>query len=194
MDIDVVKKPGGKDYYPANKLKKKCKKRDFQGIHDRFIRDQDFRIRMIASHRDEDLCRRLDALADEDQTHRLTAQEYFHYKSKWCLHSNKQFSNTLPLRHRPDSKRALSTLQRLQQEAGEEPHVRTYSHKHKQLEAQGSTSSSWNWQGSWWTLDYSASQEGDAPRKSERADLLLAVLGKLLRKKTSTNSIYFVTD
>ena len=38
----------------------------------------------------------------------------------------------MPLRHRPDFKQALSTLQRLQQEAGEEPHVPTYSYKHKQ--------------------------------------------------------------
>ena len=68
------KKPGDKDYYTANKLKKRCKKKDFQGIHDRFIRDQEFRNRMIENHRDEDLCRRWDALADEDPTHHLTGQ------------------------------------------------------------------------------------------------------------------------
>ena len=38
----------------------------------------------------------------------------------------------MPLRHRSDFKQALSTLQRLQQEAGEEPHVPTYLYKHKQ--------------------------------------------------------------
>ena len=70
------KKPGDKEYYTANQLKKKFKKRDFQGIHDRFLRAQEFRIRMIGHHRDEDLCRRWDALADEDHTHHLTTQEY----------------------------------------------------------------------------------------------------------------------
>ena len=30
------KKPGDKEYHLANQLKKKCKKRDLQGIHDRF--------------------------------------------------------------------------------------------------------------------------------------------------------------
>ena len=64
-----------------------------------------------------------DALADEDHTYHLSAQEYLHYKNKWWLHWNKQGSNTLPLRHRSDFKRALSTLQRLQQEAGDELHV-----------------------------------------------------------------------
>ena len=58
------KKPGDKEYYTANQLKKKCKKRDFQGIRDRFLQDQEFRIRMIENHRDEDLRRRWDALAD----------------------------------------------------------------------------------------------------------------------------------
>ena len=38
----------------------------------------------------------------------------------------------MPLRHRSDFKQALSTLQRLQLEAGEEPQVPTYSNKHKQ--------------------------------------------------------------
>ena len=45
---------------------------------------------------------------------------------------NKQGSKTMPLRNRSDFKEALFTLQRLQQEAGEEPHVPTYSYKHKQ--------------------------------------------------------------
>ena len=118
---------------------------------------------MIENHRDEDFCRRWGALADEDHNHHLTAQEYFHYKNTWWLHSSKQGSNTMPLRHRSDFKQALSTLQRLQQEAGEEPHVPTYSYKHKQWEARSSSSTWWNWQGSWWTPYRSESHEGDAP-------------------------------
>ena len=69
------KKPGDKEYSTANQLEKKCKKKDFQGIRDRFIRYPEFRIRMIEHHRDEDLWRRWDALADEDHTHHFTAQE-----------------------------------------------------------------------------------------------------------------------
>ena len=41
------KNPGDREYYIANQLKKKCKKRCFQGIHDRFIRDEHFRSRKI---------------------------------------------------------------------------------------------------------------------------------------------------
>ena len=90
------KRPGDKEYYLANQIKNQCKKRQFQGIHYRFLRDQEFRIRMI-ENRDEEICRRWDALADEDHTHHLTVQEYFHYKNKWWLHSNMQGSNTMPL-------------------------------------------------------------------------------------------------
>ena len=57
------KKPGDKEYFTTNQLKKRCKKKYFQGIHDRFIRDPEFRSRMIENHRDEALCRRWDALA-----------------------------------------------------------------------------------------------------------------------------------
>ena len=55
----------------------------FQGIHNRFIRDATFRNQMIENGRDEDVCRQWYALADEDHTHHLTPQEYYHYKSNW---------------------------------------------------------------------------------------------------------------
>ena len=54
-------------------------------VDDRFLQDQEFRIRMIENHRDKEVCRRWDALADEDHTHHLAVQEYFHYKNKWWL-------------------------------------------------------------------------------------------------------------
>ena len=57
------KKPGDREYCTANQLKKKSKKKFFQGIHDRFIRDEQFRNRMIEPDRDEDACRQMDALA-----------------------------------------------------------------------------------------------------------------------------------
>ena len=117
---------------------------------------------MIENHRDEDFCRRWDALADEDHTHLLTTQEYSLYKSKWWLHSNKQGSNTMPLTHRPDFKQALSTLHRLHQEAEGDPQVPTYPNRNQQW-AQSSSSTWWNWQGSWWTPYPSESPDGDAP-------------------------------
>ena len=54
---------------------------------------------MIEQNRDEEVCRRWDVLADEDHTCHLSEKEYFYYKNKWWLHSNKSGSDTLPLRN-----------------------------------------------------------------------------------------------
>ena len=59
------KKPGDKEYYLAHQLKKKCKKKKFQGIYDRFLRAHEFHVRMIEHNRDEEVCRRWDVLADK---------------------------------------------------------------------------------------------------------------------------------
>ena len=150
------KKPGDREYYIATQLKKKCKKRCFQGIHDRFIRDEQFRNRMIETGRDEDVCRHMDALADEDHTHHLASQEYFYYKSNWWLRSNKTGSDTVPVQRRSDFKQALSTLQQLKEKEEEA--------QRNQRWAQSSSSSSWwSWQGSWWTPYSYESHHGDEP-------------------------------
>ena len=61
-------------------------KRKFQGIHDRFLVDHDFRARMIENNWDEEVCRRWDVLADENHTHHLSEQGNFYYKNKWWFH------------------------------------------------------------------------------------------------------------
>ena len=148
----IWEKPGDKEYYLANQLKKKCKKKEFHLIHDRFLRDNAFRVRMIENNRDEEVCRRWDVRADEDHTNHLSEKEYFYYKNKWWLHLNKSGSDTLPLRKRSDFKQALSNLERLNQEAGEEPFVPTHSWKNNQWQsASSSSSTSWKWQDSWWS-------------------------------------------
>ena len=45
------------------------KKKGFQGIHDRFLRDHIFRGRMIENSRDEEVCRRWNVLADAYHTY-----------------------------------------------------------------------------------------------------------------------------
>ena len=57
---------------------------------------------MTEHNRDEEVCRRWDVLADEDHTYHLSEQEYFYYKNKWWLHSNKSGSKAIALRSRSD--------------------------------------------------------------------------------------------
>ena len=96
---------------------------------------------MIEHHRDEEVCRRWDVLADEDHTYHMSEEEYFYYKNKWWISLNKTGNGTQPLRNRSDFKQALSTLDRLHQEAGEEPYAPTYSYKHKQWQLAQSSES-----------------------------------------------------
>ena len=60
--------PENKEYHQAHNLKKRCIKRQFKGIHDRFLRDHVFRERTIENKRDEDVCRAWDDLAEQDHT------------------------------------------------------------------------------------------------------------------------------
>ena len=99
------KEPGDHEYYIANSLKKKCKKKYYLGIDDRFIRDEKFRKNIIDNSRTDDF-------ADEDHTHHLTPEEIEDYRFNWWIRSNKIGSDTMPIRHRSDFKQALSTTLR----------------------------------------------------------------------------------
>ena len=150
------KKPGDREYYIAHQLKKKCKKKYFQGIHDRFVRDEQFRSRMIEIGQTEDLCRQMDHFADEDHTHHLTPQEIDNYESNWWIRSNKIGSDTMPIRHRSDFKQALSTLRQWKEKEEE-------AHRKQRWTQSYSSSSWWSWQGSWWTPYSYESHHEDEP-------------------------------
>ena len=148
------KKPGDREYYIANSLKKKCKKKNFLGIHDRFIRDEKFRKNMIDNGRIEEICRQMDDLADEDHPQDLTPEGIDDYKVNWWIRSNKIGSDTMPIRHRSDFKQALSTLRQLKDKEDEA--------QRNQRWMQSYSSSWWNWQGSWWHSSYENHHE-DVP-------------------------------
>ena len=186
------KKPGDKEYHTANPLKKKCKKKYFQGIHDRFIRDPEFRNRMIENNRDEELCRKWDVLADEDHTHHLTSQEYSLYKCNWWLHSNKQDSNIVRTTHRSDFKKALSILQQLKQK--EDGALQTPTNSHRNQQWAQSSSSWWNWQGSWWTHYSYESHDGDEPSTDRTVRPVECSLWKFSSGQDFLEFNYFVTD
>ena len=68
--------PKPEDRYPYLPSKdKKCKKKEYQGIHDRFLRDHAFHRQMIENNRDEEVCRRWDVLEDEDHTYQMSEEE-----------------------------------------------------------------------------------------------------------------------
>ena len=76
------KKPGDREYYIANPLKKKCKKEELLGyprpIHTRRKVPQEHDWQRSNSKK---FCRQMDDLADEDHTHHLTSRR------NWRLHT-----------------------------------------------------------------------------------------------------------
>ena len=138
------KKPGDHEYYIANSLKKKCKKKFYLGIHDRF--NEKFRKNT------EELCREMDKLTDEDHTHHITLDEIRVYRKNWWIRSNTVGFDTMPVRHRADFKQALLTLRQLKdkEDAAHQQRWQSYS------------SSWWNWQESWWHSSYEHHHE-DGP-------------------------------
>ena len=111
------KTPEKKEYHQAHNLQKKCTKREFTGIHDRFLRDRDFHKSMLEHDRDEDVCLKWDDLAGQDFTYRMTESEYFRFKQNWWI-SLKKSADQGPLRKRSGFNQALSTLNRLHRESG----------------------------------------------------------------------------
>ena len=144
------KLPEDKEYHLAHNLKKRCRMRDFKGIHDRFLRDHVFRERMLENNRDEEVCRKWDVLAEQDHTYRMSESEYFHYRQNWSL--NKSGSNTQPVRKRSDFNQALSTLNRLHRESGGQQLRPMPYWKYQQRQPLSSSSSTWwHWRESWWS-------------------------------------------
>ena len=59
---------------------------------------------MFDTGRTEEMCRKMDELANEDHTHHLTPEEIRGHRANWWIRSNKVGSDTTPVRHRPDFK------------------------------------------------------------------------------------------
>ena len=132
-----------------NNFKRGVERNNTKNIHDRFIRDTLFRKTMIELGRSEEVIFEMDRLASEDHSHTATEEEIDVYRGNWWIRSNLVNSDTMPIRHRPDFKKALSTLHRLK---------RTEDKAHYENWSQ-SSSSWWQWQTTWWHPYYETSPQ-----------------------------------
>ena len=107
-----------KDHRIAHNLRKRCIKRGFEGIHDRFQKDPEFRESQLRHYRTE-VCIQMDKDAQKDFTSHMTQAESFRYRKNWWISLNKS-EKTGPMRNRSDFNDALTTANRLHQESGEE--------------------------------------------------------------------------
>ena len=72
-------------HHIAHNLRKRCIKRGFEGIHDRFQKVSTFRESQISIDRTEEVCIQTDKDAQKDFTCRMTEDEYVRYKKNWWI-------------------------------------------------------------------------------------------------------------
>ena len=145
------KSQGCKEYHTAHQLAKKCRKKKYDSIHDRFIRDKTFRKAMIEIGRTEQMIIEMDKLEKEDHTYTASREEIEFYRGNWWIHTNVTHVDSIPTRYEPEFKSALSTMHRLK---------RAEDKKKQEASAQTSSpSSSWHWHSSWWESDFEHSPQ-----------------------------------
>ena len=92
------KAPGCKEYHTENQLQKRRRKKIYDNIHDRFIREKFVRKTMIELGRSEEAILEVDRLASEDHSHIATEEEIDLYRGNWWIRSNLVDSDTMPIR------------------------------------------------------------------------------------------------
>ena len=121
---------------------KECRKKEYDSIYDRYIRDKAFRKAMIEIGRIEQMIVEMDKLANEDHTYKASKEEIEFSRGNWWIHTNVAHFDSVPTRYELEFKSALSTMQRLK---------RAEDKKKQEAMAQtSSSSSSWHWHSSWW--------------------------------------------
>ena len=134
------KKEGCKEFYTAKQRQKRCRKKQYENIHDRFIGDKLFRKTMIELGRSEEVILEMDQFAIENHSHIATEEEIDVYRGNWWIRSNLVNSDTMPMRRRLDFKKALSTLYRFKKTENK-AHYENWTL---------SSSSLWQLQTTWW--------------------------------------------
>ena len=98
-----------KEHFVAHNARRRCLKKKFEGIHDRFQRDSTYRDSRIE----------MDNLAQENHSYCPSSEEFERKKKNWYITLNKSGRNA-PMKLRSDFREALTDMHRLHSESGEE--------------------------------------------------------------------------
>ena len=124
-------------------------KKNYDGIHDRFQR-YDSQLKLGWT---EEKCIAMDKLAQEDHSYRLSYEEYERYQKHWYLTLNKSGKNA-PMRLRSDFRTAVTLMDRLHRESGEERPEPINFQQYQRLHTSSPSSAWWNWDKNWWSSCY----------------------------------------
>ena len=142
-----------KEHFMAHNARKRCIKKNYNGIHDRFQREQVDRDLQLKIGWTEEKCIAIDKLAQEDHSYCPSSEEYERYRKNWYISLNKSGRNA-PVKLRSDFREAVTIMNRLHRESGEErPEPIPFHQYYQRWHSSSSSSSSswWPWNENWWS-------------------------------------------
>ena len=141
-----------KEHFIAHNARKRCIKKNFKGIHDRFQKDLRYRNAQLKAGRTEEKCIELDELARKEFTYRPSPEEFERYKKTWSISLNTSGRNA-PMKLRSDFSEAVAKMHRLHRESGEEGPAPIPFHQYQKCDSSSSSSSTswWQWNDHWWS-------------------------------------------
>ena len=141
-----------KERFVAHNARRRCIKKNYDGIHDRFQRDSVYRDSQLKIGWTEEKCIEVDELAQKDFIYRPSTGEYERYRKNWYISLNTSGRNA-PMKLRSDFREALTNMHRLHLESGEErpEPIHLYQYQRWHSSCSSSSTSWWQWNESWWS-------------------------------------------
>ena len=141
-----------KEHFISHNARRRCLKKKFEGIHDRFQRDSTYRDSQLKIGWTEEKCIDLDKLAMENHSHCPSSEEFERYRKNWYITLNNSGRNA-PMRLRSDFREALTNMHRLHRESGEErpEPILLYQYQRWHSSSSSSSTSWWHWNEHWWS-------------------------------------------
>ena len=141
-----------KEHFIAHNARRRCLKKKFEGIHDRFQRDSTYRDSQLKIGWTEEKCIEMDKLAQENHSYCPSSEEFERYQKNWYITLNKSGRNA-PMKLRSDFREALTNMHRLHRESGEErpEPIPLYQYQRWHSSSSSSSTSWWQWNEHWWS-------------------------------------------
>ena len=86
--LGTVKTEAQKEHFITHNARRRCVKKNFEGIHDRFQKDLTYRDSQLRIGWTEEKCIEMDELAQKDFTCRPSPEEFERCKKNWSISLN----------------------------------------------------------------------------------------------------------
>ena len=129
-----------KEHVVVHNARKRCIKKNFDGIHDGFQRDPVYRDSELKIGWTEQKCIEMDELAQKDHSYCPSSEEYERYRKN------------APMKLLSDFREAVTIMNHLHRESGEERPEPIPFHQNQRWHSSSSSSTSWwQWNENWWS-------------------------------------------